>query len=568
MIKRYYLNIVPFLLLLFVFLTPLFLRLGYSDEGSLYFDLVIDDTRQRIYAADSASGSVDVISINTLELITTVSVGGEPRGMDIDPTGNELAVALYSSGEIVFIDLSTLIITDRIVPAGASPNRPIDVLYGRPGRLYSVGDGGSGIDRIHIFDSVTKSEISSSSEIVRGEPRIAITVDGNDLFVSEHFSPNKLYRYNISTEPITRTHSSPHGPVNSSVIAISPDGEKIYTSVAQIWSGDLSTQLGSFDVFNDLTSTMVDNDIGYAYAKDRVFLSITEENGTSHLFELDGSTFQRLRSYRFDHPIKAPRSNQSGTKIFISTPNGILSFPATLEIAAFLPTIYNNYCRDFFDDFSNPASGWSVGEDIYVRSEYLNGEYRVLSKQGGYFYLFRAPTCDGVNYTVEMDARWQGTPGSSYGILFGIGGNFSSYYLFDINTDVRQFRLYRRDPSGFTQIVAPTYSPAINSGGIVNHLKVTRDGDRIILYANGSLLGSWLDNGIIGLGGVGLLSSSYAGNPTSDARFDNFSVSYLFTNAEAAGVVEVTGENHEPRNLENHFEPAPFSLDWQESFQN
>jgi len=103
--------------------------------------------------------------------------------------------------------------------------------------------------------------------------------------------------------------------------------------------------------------------------------------------------------------------------------------------------IARDYCPAFFDDFSNPSSGWSVGEDDFVRVEYLGGEYRVLSKNGDYIYLFRAPACPRQNYTVEMDARWVGGTGDSYGLLFGITGNFSQYYMFDMNTDYRMFRL-------------------------------------------------------------------------------------------------------------------------------
>jgi hypothetical protein len=53
--------------------------------------------------------------------------------------------------------------------------------------------------------------------------------------------------------------------------------------------------------------------------------------------------------------------------------------------AVFLPVVVRDHtvCADFYDDFSNPASGWEVAEDEYARTEYLNGEYRLLTKQSG-----------------------------------------------------------------------------------------------------------------------------------------------------------------------------------------
>jgi hypothetical protein len=192
----------------------------------------------------------------------------------------------------------------------------------------------------------------------------------------------------------------------------------------------------------------------------------------------------------------------------------------------FLPVVAS-FCPDFFDDFSNPASGWEVGEDDYVRSEYLNGEYRILTKQSGYIYLFRAPICHRQNYVVEVDARWVGTPGASYGLIFGISGDFSQFYLFEVNTDYQVYWLLRGDPSGWATLVDFTYSPAIHSGAASNHLKVTRNGSQITLEVNGTVLGTWYDSTISGLTGAGLASSPYDDAPVSDARLDNFRVTSL-----------------------------------------
>ncbi len=200
---------------------------------------------------------------------------------------------------------------------------------------------------------------------------------------------------------------------------------------------------------------------------------------------------------------------------------------------AYIPLCLLHYCPDFYDDFSTPSSGWPVGEDSYVRTEYLNGEYRILSKQGGYLYLFRAPTCERRNYTVEADVRWDSTPGNSYGLIFGVTRNFSQFYLFDINTDFQMYRLYRRGSSGFTQIVASTATSAIRSGTASNHIKAIRNGNRITLEINGTELGTWIDGTITGLTGVGIISSSYSDTPISDARFDNFQVKSIVNDGVA-----------------------------------
>jgi hypothetical protein len=200
----------------------------------------------------------------------------------------------------------------------------------------------------------------------------------------------------------------------------------------------------------------------------------------------------------------------------------------------FLPLAMENYCSDFFDDFSNPASGWPVVDNDFVRARYLDGEYRVLSKRAGYIFFLRAPTCHRQHYVVQVDARWAGRPGASYGLIFGLTNGFDRFYLFDINTDVRAFRLLRADPSGFKVIVPISSSSAIRRGTASNHLKVTRNGDKITLEVNGTVLGTWSDGTITGLTRVGVTSGSYSNRPTSDARFDNFSATGIPGGAAAA----------------------------------
>jgi len=199
----------------------------------------------------------------------------------------------------------------------------------------------------------------------------------------------------------------------------------------------------------------------------------------------------------------------------------------------FLPVSARNFCANFFDDFSNPASGWPVGEDDLVRTEYLGGEYRIFIKSGDFTHLFRSPSCNRENYVVEADARWVGASGSSYGIVFGITPGFSQFYLFDVSADFQNFVLARRDPGDFIIIVPPASSSAINGGTASNHLKVIRNGNQITLVVNGTTLGTWHDSAITGSTGAGVYSSPYSDRPISDARFDNFAMASLLGSSPA-----------------------------------
>jgi hypothetical protein len=164
-----------------------------------------------------------------------------------------------------------------------------------------------------------------------------------------------------------------------------------------------------------------------------------------------------------------------------------------------------------------------------VRTQYVNGEYRILTKQSD-VYLFRAPTYDRQDYVVEVDARWADVPGTVYGLIFGTGesaNDFRPYYRFQIDTDVRYFSLVLLDELGYPTTIASGFTSAIAYGTASNHLKATRNGDQITLEVNGNVLGTWFDGTISGLTGAGLVTIPYYLDPVSDARFDNFAMMSL-----------------------------------------
>ena len=181
-------------------------------------------------------------------------------------------------------------------------------------------------------------------------------------------------------------------------------------------------------------------------------------------------------------------------------------------------------CNSFFDDFSNPASGWFAGSDDLGSSGYLEGEYQVLTKSDQYIYGFNAPTCNFRDYSVEVDARWVGTTGYAYGLTFEVIGEFDEYYLFDVNSDEQGFTLLHRSPSGWITILPWTFSDAILTGTSSNHLKIYRRGAQITLEVNGVILGTWDGITQARLGGMGFAVQSYKDEPNTETRFDNFRV--------------------------------------------
>ena len=204
------------------------------------------------------------------------------------------------------------------------------------------------------------------------------------------------------------------------------------------------------------------------------------------------------------------------------TPSGTFRVMSDL----YLPAVAYNFCGDFTDDFSTALTRWPVSEDAYLRTQYLNGEYQMLSKAGGYFYGLVSPACAQDTYRVEVTARWASaaSSGDGYAVLFDIAPDLSRYGVFYVSADYGDFTLYYRDAGGVHQIMPFTASAAIQRGSAANRLTVIRTAQYVTLRVNDVPLGTWWYGPTSGATRAGLAIQPYATRPQADARFDDFSV--------------------------------------------
>ena len=190
----------------------------------------------------------------------------------------------------------------------------------------------------------------------------------------------------------------------------------------------------------------------------------------------------------------------------------------------YLPITLRNYCHDFFDDFSNPESGWPIFEDEDVLYEYLNGEYRILVKNAEW-WAAASPDYQAADYIVTVDVRRAGDVWGKYGIIFGLAENWSHFYIFEIDPD-GNYNIWRYSSSSERTLLKWGNSPYINQSSASNAIKVKRSGSQIEVYANDHSLASLTDDTYTGLGYLGLIVDTWNfGNV--DARFDNFMVETL-----------------------------------------
>ncbi len=307
---------------------------GTFPTGSLpYSDIVVDDANDVIYGSNTIGHKIDVISTSTLQLLDEIRLhnGSSPKGMDLSPDGSELAVALSGSNQIAFIDTNSLTVSASVIPDES--DTPFDVKYGRPGRLYSSGSPYSfGFEYIHVIDTTSHTNVSRSSFIIRAGPTLAISADNNYLLANEQFSPNHLYKFNVSTDTIPTPTTTPHiTGFTASTYLLLNDESKIFTNTGQVWSNpsdlSLSTQLGTFNTSGYLNEVQGLGLIAVLGSAGSIkFVDLTNYSIVSSIIIPSVSTF-------------GPGAvNSDKSKLFLNTNNGIVSLdldpthPANIQI--------------------------------------------------------------------------------------------------------------------------------------------------------------------------------------------------------------------------------------------
>jgi uncharacterized repeat protein (TIGR01451 family) len=190
----------------------------------------------------------------------------------------------------------------------------------------------------------------------------------------------------------------------------------------------------------------------------------------------------------------------------------------------YLPLVAKDYTPgpqcppDYFDNFSDPTSGWPIDEDSEVKFAYTNDEYQVWLKHD-FMNRWVTPGARASNYTVAVSAQRLSGTDTLYGLLFGISDDWGELYeviIGDSGYDIWKF------DGGWT-LLATNTSGDINTGTAWNRIKVIRDGSAIHLYINDVFQTTVYDAAFTGFRRIGL--STYSGPSSSaDFRFDDFAL--------------------------------------------
>jgi hypothetical protein len=309
----------------------------------------------------------------------------------------------------------------------------------------------------------------------------------------------------------------------------------IYGFILQAWAGPgfpirWQANLGNL-YLKDLESADVDSD----GVRELVLMGSEGENGSLNSVLWIGShVYPRFWEYKYIgkwgtiNSMALSDIDSDGQTEFLFGSDHVIQVDeistSSVDVHRAMIPVINRACLPFFsDDFGNPNSGWPNEDAGTVLFAYENNEYRILIRPTWYAAGAR-PGIQVTDYRASVDVRNQTGAMGSYGLVFALSQDWSSFYTLEVYPD-GWYGIYRYNGNTITAL-AESYSPYINQGTAANKIEVERNGSQIKAYANGKLLSSLTDNYFGGNRYVGLVSFSYD-QPNLDVRYDNFVIDQL-----------------------------------------
>src|SRR5688572_21149674 len=100
-------------------------------------DIVLDESRGRIYTVNSTANRIDVLSLSERKLMMSIAVGNFPLAAAISPDSAYLYVSNTQSASLSIIDLGT----NSVMNTVSLPAKPEGVSVGADGRVLVTTQG-------------------------------------------------------------------------------------------------------------------------------------------------------------------------------------------------------------------------------------------------------------------------------------------------------------------------------------------------------------------------------------------------------------------------------------------
>jgi hypothetical protein len=199
--------------------------------------------------------------------------------------------------------------------------------------------------------------------------------------------------------------------------------------------------------------------------------------------------------------------------------------PSPTSITNIIPTVPSTtFSLPYYDDFSDPNSGWEIYDESFGSTGYANGYYYIKANESSIpLTTFDQYLTDAI---VQVDATPVSGPSNDnyeYGISCRLQTNLDGYD-FSISAD-GYFSVYLVTDGGstFTSLLQGDeyqYSDAINQGLATNELVVSCNGSQLTFMANGLTLFTGQDN-TFSDGYIGLFADIFDETTPAEVHFDD-----------------------------------------------
>jgi hypothetical protein len=314
--------------------------------------------------------------------------------------------------------------------------------------------------------------------------------------VEEYYSANQIGSYTLD---LTATSCSASCSTPGTPVLVSPSNSATINDATPTFDWNTAVNSSEYQL-------QVDNNPSFGSPEINVMTASSQYTAVSAL--ANDTYYWRVRGHNTSGGCNTFGSWTSLRTVIIDT---------TGDYFVYLPTALNNYDSTiiFSDDFSDTGSGWYVGDNTNYLTAYTGGEYRVYEKNSNGWVMPEAPfQCE--NCSIDVDARFEGTPYHGYGLFFA--GSGDDWYMLVARLDTGKCDLVKHTSSGWALLASKSCSLQTTS----NHLRVEWQAPAIRAYVNGSLIHSLNDSSFNGASDVGVLTYWQG-----DARFDDFVVRAL-----------------------------------------
>lgn len=191
---------------------------------------------RRVFLSDADGQNVFVVDPSTNQVVSRIRVGSDPHGLAFSPDGATLYVANRGSGSISVVDVATLTATGSLpLPGGGSPEGL--ALTPDGATLYAVNNIDAGT--LIVFD-LAAGAAKTSVRVGRQPKRVRVSPDGSLAFIA-NFGANNVSVLDTRTNTLIAALNADK-PAD---LAVSGDGNRLYVvsagSVGKVLEFSVST---------------------------------------------------------------------------------------------------------------------------------------------------------------------------------------------------------------------------------------------------------------------------------------------------------------------------------------